>query len=221
DDVENSPAQFGKVMPGDIKYRDVNGDGTIDVDDRVPLSHRTYPLLMYGFGGEFTYKDLTVGVLFKGTGKTDFYYAGNGIGTGYVPFFNGVNGNVLDIAMDNKNRWMPHDYAIAHGIDPALAENPNARFPRLTYGYNENNAQLSDFWKGDARYLRLQEINVNYNLRADFLRRLKISSIDLQFVVNNLKIWDNVKLFDPELAYRNGEVYPIPSSYIMQLYINL
>lgn len=221
DDVENSPAQFGKVMPGDIKYRDVNGDGTINVDDQVPLSHRTYPLLMYGFGGEFSYKDLTVGILFKGTGKTDFYFAGNGIGTGYVPFYNGVNGNVLDIAMDHKNRWIPRDYAMANGIDPTLAENPDARFPRLTYGYNENNAQLSDFWKGDARYLRLQEVNVNYNLRADFLRRLKISSIDLQFVVNNLKIWDNVKLFDPELAYRNGEVYPIPSSYIMQLYINL
>jgi len=221
DDVANSPAQFGRVMPGDIKYRDVNGDGVINADDQVPLSHRTYPLLMYGFGGEISYKNLTLGVLFKGTGQTDFFYSGNGIGTGYVPFYNGVNGNVLRLAQDPASRWIPMDYALANGIDPALAENPNARFPRLTYGNNANNSQLSDFWRGDARYLRLQEVNLNYNLRGGFLQRLSIASVDMQLVANNLAIWDRVKIFDPELAGRNGEVYPIPTSFIFQLYINL
>ncbi|MFZ4261985.1 SusC/RagA family TonB-linked outer membrane protein [Sphingobacterium sp. HJSM2_6] len=221
DDVNNSPAQFGKLMPGDIKYRDINGDGVINTDDRVPLSQRYFPLLMYGFGGEVNYKKFTLGVLFKGTGQTDFYYSGNGIGTGYVPFYNGVNGNVLDIVNDPSNRWIPKEYAIEKGIDPSLAENPDARFPRMTYGFNTNNAQLSDFWRGDARYLRLQEVNLNYNLRSDFLQRLKISSIDMQLVANNLVIWDKVKIFDPELVNRNGEVYPVPTSFIFQLYLNL
>ena len=126
DDVRNSPAQFGTLMPGDIKYRDVNGDGVINSDDRVPLSYSTYPLLMYGFGGEFRYKDFTLGVLFKGTGKTDFFHVGyGGNGTGYIPFYQGINGNVLKIANDPKNRWIPTDYATANGIDPSLAENPN------------------------------------------------------------------------------------------------
>jgi len=221
DDVNNSPAQFGKLMPGDIKYRDVNGDGTINSDDQVPLTRNTYPMLMYGFGGEFNYKKFTLGVLFKGTGRTDFFYSGGGIGTGYVPFFNGVQGNVITLANDPRNRWIPRDYALANGIDPSLAENPNAIFPRMTYGTNTNNSQRSDFWLGDARYLRLQEVNLNYNFRSEFLQRLKIASIDLQFVASNLYVWDRVKLFDPELASRNGEVYPIPASYIMQLYINL
>ncbi len=222
DDVRNSPAQFGRLMPGDIKYRDVNGDGVINSDDRVPLSYSTYPLLMYGFGGEFRYKDITVGILFKGTGKTDFFHVGySGNGTGYVPFYNGVNGNVLTIANDPQNRWIPKEYALANGIDPALAENPNARFPRLTYGYNENNSQLSDFWKGDARYLRLQEVTINYNLRNPFLQKIKVQSIDLQLVGSNLMLWDKVKLFDPEQAQRNGEVYPIPTTFTLQMYINL
>ncbi|WP_313381545.1 TonB-dependent receptor [Proteiniphilum saccharofermentans] len=223
DDVRNSPAQFGTVMPGDIKYRDVNGDGVINSADRVPLSYATYPpLLMYGFGGEFRYKNLTVGILFKGTGKTDYFHVGyGGNGTGYVPFYNGINGNVLTIVNDPSNRWIPKEYAIANGIDPALAENPNARFPRLTYGYNENNSQLSDFWKGDARYLRLQEVTINYNLKTPFLQKLKIQSVDLQLVGNNLLLWDKVKLFDPEQAHRNGEVYPIPTTYTLQMYINL
>ncbi len=221
DDVRNSPAQFGRLMPGDIKYRDVNGDGVINSDDRVPLSYSTYPLLMYGFGGEFRYKDITVGVLFKGTGKTDFFHVGNGNGTGYVPFYQGVNGNVLTIASDPNNRWIPKEYALANGIDPALAENPNARFPRLTYGYNENNSQLSDFWKGDSRYLRLQEVTINYNLRNPFLQKMRVQSIDFQLVGSNLLVWDKVKLFDPEQAQRNGEVYPIPTTYTLQMYINL
>lgn len=221
DDVENSPAQFGKVMPGDIKYRDVNGDGVIDTNDRTPLSYSTYPLIMYGFGGEFRYKDVTLGILFKGTGKTDYFHVGQSNGTGYVPFYNGEYGNVLSIVKDPANRWIPKEYAEELGIDPSMAENPNARFPRLTYGYNENNSQLSDFWRGDARYLRLQEVTLNYNMKNDFLRKLKIASIDLQFVGNNLLLWDKVKLFDPEQAQFNGERYPIPTTYAIQMYINL
>ena len=218
---------FGKVMPGDIKYRDVNGDGKIDSDDRIPLSYNTFPLLMYGFGGQFQYKALTIGVLFKGTGKTDFFYSGQHVGDlgyngpGYIPFYNGRLGNVLTIINDPANRWIPQEYAETHGINAALAENPNARFPRLQYGNNSNNTQLSDFWKADARYLRLQEITINYNVRADFLRRAGISSIDLQLVGSNLYVWDKVKLFEPEQAKFGGQVYPIPTTYAFQLYINL
>jgi TonB-linked SusC/RagA family outer membrane protein len=222
DDIRYSPEQaWGAVQPGDIKYKDVNGDGKINNDDKVPLSYNTYPLLMYGIGGEFRYRNITFGILFKGTGKTDFFYVGQNNGMGYVPFHGGQSGNVLSIANDPANRWIPADYALAHGIDPSLAENPNARFPKLKYGYNENNSQLSDFWKGDARYLRLQEITLNYNLKNRILRGIGISSVDIQLVGNNLYVWDKVKIFDPEQAQYNGRKYPIPAVYTLQLYINL
>src|SRR5690554_1143644 len=224
DDIAFSAAQsFGgfKVMPGDIKYKDINGDGVINTDDMVFLSDPTYPRLMYGFGGEMKYKDFTLGVLFKGTGKTDFYHVGyGGNGAGYVPFNNGRVGNVLTAAKDPSNRWVPMEYALENGIDPALAENPNARFPRLTYGYNANNSQLSTFWKNDSRYLRLQEVTLNYNLRANFLKRFGLTSADIQLVGNNLFVWDKVKEWDPEQGYRNGRAYPIPSRYTLQLYLN-
>ena len=230
DDIKYSPKQtFGEVMPGDIKYKDVNGDGMVDELDKVPLTHSTYPLLMYGLGAEIRYKNLTLGILFKGTGKTSFFYVGQEMtvngetatnGMGYVPFFEGNTGNVLTLAANPANRWIPKDYAIAHGIDPSLAENPNARFPRLQYGNNTNNSQLSTFWEGDSRYLRLEEITLNYHMAFDFLRRVGVSSLDLQLVGNNLWVWDKVKIFDPEQARWGGRVYPIPTTYSLQLYVN-
>jgi hypothetical protein len=223
DDIQYSPKQpWGAVQPGDIKYRDVNGDGKVSSEDRVPLSYNNYPLLMYGAGGEFRYKNITFGIMFRGTGKTDYYHVGHsGNGMGYVPFHGRELGNILTIANDPANRWIPMDYALANGIDPALAENPNARFPKLKYGYNENNSQLSDFWKGDSRYLRLQEVTISYNLKHKTLKKAGISSIDFQLVGNNLYVWDKVKIFDPEQARYNGNAYPIPAVYTLQLYIHL
>ncbi|MDR1222208.1 MAG: TonB-dependent receptor [Tannerella sp.] len=220
DDIRYSPKQTfgGELRPGDLKYKDMNGDGKIDSEDQVPLSFRSmYPLLMYGFGGEFRYKNFSAGILLKGTGKVDYYRNG----WGYMPFQGGETGNILIQFKDPSTRWIPREYAITHGIDPGLAENPNARLPRLQYGDNSNNSQISDFWKGDARYLRLQEVTLNYNINNKFLTKIGIASIDLQLVGNNLYVWDKVKVFDPEQADKKGEVYPIPSVYSLQLYIRL
>ncbi|MBS5612983.1 MAG: SusC/RagA family TonB-linked outer membrane protein, partial [Prevotella buccalis] len=231
DDIKYSPKQsFGAVMPGDIKYKDVNGDGVITIMDKVPLTHSNYPLVMYGFGTELRYKNFSLGLLFKGTGKTSFFYVGQTTrvhgesevnGMGYMPFFQGNEGNVLTLAADPANRWIPKEYALAHGIDPSLAENPHARFPRLQYGNNTNNSQLSTFWEGDSRYLRLQEITLNYHFSPKFMRNIGIGSLDIQFIGTNLFTWDKVKIFDPEQAVWNGRKYPIPTTYALQLYVNL
>ncbi|MPN44566.1 hypothetical protein SDC9_192131 [bioreactor metagenome] len=179
---------------------------------------------MYGFGTDFRYKNLTVGVLFKGTGNTDFfhvgYYYNNGSywltnGMGYVPFHGMETGNVLSIVADQKNRWTPASYS----GDPST-ENPNARFPRLSYGYNANNSQLSTFWKGNSKYLRLQEITVNYNWKTPMFQTVGLSSIDFQLVGNNLFVWDGVDLWDPEQAHQNGRAYPIPARVTFQIYLN-
>lgn len=222
-DVASSPSQFGKVLPGDIKYKDVNADGKITSDDQIPLSYANYPNLMFGFGGEFTYKEFSIGVLMKGTGNTDYYSVGvwdgdlgRESGLGYIPFFQGALGNVLTIANNPSNRWIPASYS----GDPST-ENPNARFPRLSYGYNENNSKLSTFWKGNSQYLRLQEISLGYSLKSKFiLKALRMSSVDIQLVGNNLLSFDNVKLWDPEQAYKNGLVYPIPAQMTLQVQAN-
>ncbi len=172
---------------------------------------------MYGFGGEVRWKNLTLGIMFKGTGNTDYYYVnGTSGGEGYIPFYNGSTGNVLQLVADQRNRWTPASYS----GDPST-ENPNALYPRLSYGRNENNNQLSTFWHTNARYLRLQEINLNYHvIPGQLLRTLGVSSMDVQFVVNNVAVWSPVKLWDPEQAEYNGGAYPIPRTFSLQLYVN-
>ena len=226
EDVLCSPLQSWEktVLPGDIKYKDVNGDGVIDSDDRVPLSYPTYPRLNYGFGGEFRWKSFTVSILFKGTGNNDYYHVGQSVsqfgsnytnGMGYVPFYQGEMGNVMTIVADQKNRWTPESYS-----GDRSTENPNARFPRLSYEYNANNVQPSDFWKANKKFLRFQELMLSYNWKSDFLQKAGLRSVDLQLVGNNLYIWDQVNLFDPEQAQYNGRAYPIPLRVTFQIYVN-
>ncbi|NLX67581.1 MAG: hypothetical protein GXZ19_12620 [Bacteroidales bacterium] len=140
----------------------------------------------------------------------------NNNGYGFLPFYGGETGNVLSIVKDQKNRWTPAWYS----GDPST-ENPDARFPRLHYGSNQNNDKYSSFWIGNSRYLRLEEVTLNYNLKINALRALLgINSMDLQLVGRNLAVWDNVKIWDPEQADKNGYEYPIPLTVAFQLYIN-
>ena len=217
-DVESSPRQtFGSYGPGDIKYRDINGDGLINGDDYVPLAYNgDTPLLMYGFGGEYRYKNFTAGILFKGRGRTMVKL----MGYGYVPFFEGQYGNVLKTVANPHNRWISKEYAAAHGIDMSLAENPNAIFPRLTYGQSGNNSRSSDFWYRNAWFLRLQEVTLNYTMRTKYLRSIGVSGVDFQLIGSNLFVFDSIKEFDPEQASSRGLVYPIPATYTFQLYIH-
>ena len=217
-DIRQSPDQtaaFGVVRPGDIKYRDVNGDGVINKDDRVPLSYgNNVPRVMFGLGGEFNYKDFTVSMLFKGNTGVNYYRVGMGYDAGWIPFYNGEMGNVLKMVNNPKNRWIPSWYS----GDPST-ENPNAMFPRLSYGSNNNNSQLSTFWKKNGSFLRFQELNFRYVFRhRKWLRAAGLSALECDFVINNLFTIDSAKYFDPEQAWFNGAAYPIPTTYSLQMY---
>ncbi len=218
DDIDMSPSQFGTLRPGDIKYQDVNGDGVINSDDKVPLfAYSGLPQLQYGFGFSAEYKGWTLNVLFKGTGHNYFLYGGSDGNSfdGYMPFNQGYQGNVLSIAYDKKNRWISAEYS----GDPST-ENPNARFPRLYYGKNTNNTQPSTFWKADARYLRLQEVSVNYRWKSNFMQKVGLQSVDIQLMCENLHVWDGVKIYDPEQATSCGQAYPLTGRYSLQLQLN-
>jgi TonB-linked SusC/RagA family outer membrane protein len=215
EDVRNSPTQFGEVLPGDIKYQDVNGDGVINDDDKVPIGNARVPKVQYGFAASVAWKGFDFSIFFRGAGKSDYFMGG----AGYYPFEGQRTGNVLSIVNDPANRWIPMSYALANGIDPALAENPNARFPRLTYGNNVNNNRESTFWLADASYLRLKNLEIGYTIPKKLAQKMFMSSLRASIVGDNLLLWDKVKLFDPEQADKNGSKYPLTRSwtFVLQL----
>lgn len=208
-DIDNSPKQtfMSNVMPGDIKYKDVNGDGIINTDDEVLIGNSTVPRLQYGFAFELRYKRLSVSALFEGVGIVDFMYGGNG----FYPFTGKQTGNVLSIVADPANRWIPASYS----GNPAT-ENPSARFPRLTYGSNANNERNSTFWLENGRYLRLKNVQITYDFTSPFFKKIGLQGCQLSLIGDNLACWDGVKLWDPAQATGNGAVYPLQRVFTLQ-----
>lgn len=210
--IASSPKQtFGEVRPGDIRYKDVNGDGKIDDNDVVPLSYSPVPRIQYGFAGEVRYKDWTFSIFFEGVSKVGYFLGGNG----YYPFSGGETGNILTIVNDPGSRWTPAWYS----GDPST-ENPNARFPRLTYGSSANNNRNSTFWLANGSYLRLKNVDISYRWHNKWFNQIGIQAITLQLVGDNLACWDKVKLWDPGQASSNGAAYPLQRTYTFQLTMN-
>lgn len=212
EDILSSPTQtfMSNYLPGDIKYKDINGDGIVDTDDVVPLDYSNVPRIVYGFAGSINWKKWNFNVFFTGQNQVSYFLGGSG----YYPFASEDTGNLLTIVTDDSNRWIPTSVS----GDPST-ENPNARFPRLTYGENSNNNRASTFWLADASFLRLKNLEIGYRFEGGWLARRKIAAVNLNLIGDNLALWDSVKLWDPEQASDNGAVYPLQRTYTLQMNI--
>ncbi|TCC93131.1 SusC/RagA family TonB-linked outer membrane protein [Pedobacter hiemivivus] len=207
DDIRNSPQQtFGTVMPGDIKYKDVNGDGKVDGTDVVAIGATTRPNLTYGFGLSARWKGLDINMHFQGVGKSSYFISGSS-----VFMFSGGDGwgNVLT-SLANSNRWIL-----------GTNEDPNAEYPRLTYGNNSNNYQRSSFWLRDGSYLRLKTLDIGYQIPKSLVNRVRISNARIFFVGTNLYTFSKFKLWDPELGNPDGKVYPLSRTFSLGLSVGL
>ena len=215
EDIESSPRQDNlssfPIAPGDIKYKDVNGDGVINDDDKVPLGYRQEPGLQYGAGLSASWKNLNISFLLQGTGKCDFFVGGYGPHA----FRDENNGNILQVMVDG-NRWIPREVS----GNPAT-ENPNADWPRLTYGNNGNNNRASTFWLKDRRYLRLRNVEISYNLPRSFCQKFAMTNMRVGFIGQNLITWAPFDWWDPEPKdNETGSRYPINKSVSCYLQIS-
>ncbi|RHL03881.1 MULTISPECIES: TonB-dependent receptor [Bacteroides] len=208
-EIDNSPRQtFGDYLPGDIKYKDVNGDGLINSDDEVPLKYSYVPQIQYGFATEFNWKNFNVSVLFEGVSRVTYFKGGNM----YRPFAQSAVGNVITDFANPANRWISREIS----GNPAT-ENPNAKYPRLYYGGSANNDRNSTFWLSDGGYLRLKNIQVSYTARGAFLKKLGLQKAVFSLIGDNLAVWSKEKMLDPAQAGDNGNAYPIQRVYTLQL----
>ena len=206
EEIRNWPTQFGDVMPGDIKYKDINGDGVIDSNDIVAIGATTKPNLTYGFGISAQWKGLDINVHFQGVGKSTYFINGT-----TVYMFSGGDGwgNILK-EMAEGNRWIL-------GVN----EDPNAEYPRLTYGNNDNNNRASTYWLRDGSYLRLKTLDIGYSLPKALVNKMHMNKVRFFFTGTNLLTFSSFKLWDPEMGSSTGKTYPLSKTLTLGVSVNL
>jgi len=201
EDIATSPKQsFSIPRPGDVKYKDINGDGIIDSYDQIPVGYPRLPQMTFGFGGTISYKSFDFSLYFTGAAKSSIFLSG----TSMWPFYDGLGVNNVLTEYYN-NRWTP--------------ENRGAKYPAIDVGNNPNNFLNSTTWMKNGNYLRLRNLEVGYTLPQRVSGRIGVSS--LRFFVNgmNLYTWDHIKIIDPESNDGTGG-YPLQRSFNAGLQID-
>ena len=180
-------------MVGDIKYRDLNGDGKITTEDRVMISeYGSLPRMQYGIGVNLTWKKLDFGVFFNGSAKI------KKILQGFQPFH--ANNSSQRTVM----QWVADSYWAESNPDA------NASFPRLGLSESDdaNNQPSSTFWLRDFSFLRWKTLEIGYSFRH----------CRLYFSGDNLAVFSPFKYWDPEIWWNS---YPLQRTFNIGVQIKI
>ncbi|MFT4153420.1 MAG: TonB-dependent receptor [Parafilimonas sp.] len=200
EDIDNSAkptfVSASTLRPGDIKYKDINGDGVIDETDKVPLGYNpAIPEIMFGFQSRFSYKGFDLSLLFQGAAHGTIF-----LDNFPTWEFRGGTGKAIEWHL---HRWTPETAA-------------TATYPRLYVGDNANNQILNSFWMRPRDYVRLKNFEIGYTCTARFMQKAGLTSLRIYSNGTNLLTWDKVKLTDPENPSWSGN-----HSYPQQRVINI
>ncbi|MDR2824245.1 MAG: TonB-dependent receptor [Prevotellaceae bacterium] len=201
------------VAPGDIKYKDLNGDGVIDdYDATYSREHHQFystamPEIVYGFGINAEYWGFNLGIFFQGVSNVSAnLLASRG---NFMPFIGGVEYQAARV--EATDRWTA-----------AEPYNQDALFPRMHPSSFSWNEKASTWWYRDASFLRLKNVELGYTFSPQILKKVYISSLRLYVQGLNLYTWDKVKYWDPEQRSANsGAKYPLSSAWTFGLDIKL
>lgn len=201
--IQNPISSFGTstLMPGDIKYKDINGDGIIDFKDQVPIGYSSIPQITYSISAGFSYKGFDLNLMFQGAGNVS-YIPGS---ENRIQFFE--NKNAFTTV---ENRWTPATastatYPVLHSPDYNVS--------------NSHNFQNSTFWTWDASYIRLKNVEIGYSLPIKTVKKLGLSKTRIYLNGQNLWTFDKLNFVDPEAAGGRLLLYPMMKIYNLGLNI--
>lgn len=196
------PSLGTTVRPGDIKYRDMNGDGKINDIDEGYIGGTSMPPCIYGFGGTLMWKGLDFNFFFQGQaqtyriiGGTDYFIPGSG---------QGVLGNVYS---NYRDTWTEEN------------QSQNVFWPRLSASTNTHNNKASTWWKKDMSFLRCKTLELGYTIPQRLTKVAHIQTVRFYVSGNNLFYFSGFKLWDPELDTVDGLRYPSMRSVMLGLNI--
>ncbi len=196
-DVRNSPRQdVDEYGPGDIKYKDINGDGIINEIDMVPIGRPTTPEINYGFGLSTGYKEIDFSFFFSGSARSSFW-----IDPGKMsPFVRSSSGGkILETGLA---KFIADDYW------SESSQNPFAGWPRLSNYRITNNVQRSTWFMQNGSFLRLKSVEVGYSLPSPLVKKLRLETFRFYLSGTNLFKISKFKLWDVEMG-GNGLGYPL------------
>ncbi len=180
------------VQAGDLKYKDMNGDGYIDERDVTFIGNSDVPENMYALNIGLNYKNWGFSVMFQGVDHVSRYYDAEAM----YAFVNG--GKVKEHHLKRWNPDQTESYNLAH-----------AEYPLLHYaGYGDHNQRQNSFFLKNGAFLRLKNIELSYSLPDEWIKHVGMSDCRIYINANNLITWDHLgKLTDPESNGSNR--YPI------------
>lgn len=174
-DKLGSPAVVGyDYQPGDLKYKDLNGDGKIDANDRTLIGNPT-PNFMYGISTNFKYKNFDIGIDIQGVYGNEIYRYW---GSSELPFTR------FNYPAFRLQRWTGEGTS---NFEPSVSSRPINRLPS-TYGIE------------DGSFIRIRNMQVGYNFSTALLHRLNIKSFRVFANVQNLKTWKRNSGYTPEFG---------------------
>lgn len=199
DDIKNSPTQlFGLNRPGDIKYRDLNGDNFVDDLDMKAIGKPNTPELLYALNGGLKYEGFDFSFIVQGTGNRSVMLSGNMV----KPFVD--NAHITPWAVDG--RW-------------TAANAGNATYPRLSTLDNSNNYRVSTFWLRNGSYLRLKNVEIGYTLPEHLTKSVKIQQC--RFFLNGNNLLTNQHISDISIDAEGMSINAYPLVKTVNLGVNL
>ncbi len=211
EEVDQSPDQSalgGVTKPGDIRYKDLDGDGVINADDRTNLGS-FFPGIDYGLRMGASYKGFNFSMVWQGVANVEALIGGRQ----QQPFILGAS------------PWKVHiDRAIVKNGEVA---NPGAAYPRTTFG-NANNFVPSTWWVKSTAFVKLRNVQLGYNLPSFVVKKLNLEKVRIFISGENLLTITSFEGFDPEtptigdplgLGSHNG--YPPVRTYLIGINISL
>ena len=163
-----------KIQPGDIRFKDINGDGKVDVNDQIPLGYSNFPETIFGFSFGGRFKGFDFSVLFQGATHVSLRYSKR-----TMQGWENEGGTVLQII---ENSWTYDRYS--QGI--------NSIYPRPSAMLSSHNLQTSSYNIADASYVRLKNAEIGYTLPPGTLNKLGVKDVRLFVNANNLITWSDV-----------------------------
>lgn len=197
EEIANSAVVNATTRPGDIRYRDLNGDGRITYDqDRTWIGRSQMPEMVGGLNLTAAWKGIDLSVFFQGAAYSDVALMGFYAGVGWDnteftrPFYGGHGNSPIDLV---QNSWTP--------------ENPDALYPRLTLLSTNNNAFSNTTWIINGAYLRFKNAQIGYTLPYS-LKRVGVERLRFNLSGTNLFTWSHNPFLDPEAPDVNNGYYP-------------